>query len=59
MANVDTKDIYHDSILGFYPVEATRDELRQALRDEYYALCKAAGAEISDESLERLRRHAC
>jgi len=59
VATADTRGVYLDSIMGEYPVMVSRDELRQALRDEYYALCKAAGVEISEESFDRLRRHAC
>ena len=59
VANADIKTIYLDSLLDLYPVKATRDELRQALKDEYFALCEAAGVEVSKESRKWILNHRC
>ncbi|MDO8810548.1 MAG: hypothetical protein Q7J38_00770 [Gallionella sp.] len=57
VATADTKDIYHDSIMGVYPVMVSRDDLRQAIKDEYFVLRKAAGVEVSEESIDRINSH--
>ena len=59
IATANTHMLDLDSIDGTYPVRASRSELRQAIRDEYYALCKIAGIEVTEESRTRIENHLC
>lgn len=47
--------IYNDAICGLYPWDVTREELDKALLNDYLALCKSAGVEISEETMARLQ----
>lgn len=58
-ATASTRMIHLDAIDGTYPVDVDRDELRRAIKDEYYALCKAAGIEVNEDSHTRIEKHSC
>jgi len=58
-ATADTKGIQLETILGTYPICVSRDNLRRAIKDEYYALCEAAGIDVTEESRTRIENHSC
>lgn len=57
LCNLDTWSIHDDMAWEQpYPWDVSRTHIEKAILEEYLTLCEAAGVELSEESLDRLKQ---